>query len=50
MTTDNPSTFRPQLDEEFLRDFSARWHAAWNSHAAQQVLALCTTDVEWRAR
>lgn len=35
------------LDEDFLRSFSARWHAAWNSHDHRQVAALCTDDVEW---
>ena len=37
----------PPLDEEFLRDFSARWHAAWNSHDAREVIELCTPAVEW---
>lgn len=35
------------LDEEFLRGFSIRWHAAWNSHDHHQVAALCTGYVEW---
>lgn len=35
------------LDEKFLRDFADRWHAAWNSHDATRVAALCTEDVEW---
>ena len=37
----------PRLDADFLRDFSARWHAAWNSHDHRQVAALCADDVEW---
>src|SRR3954471_20158451 len=37
----------PRLDEDFLRSFSARWHAAWNSHDHSQVAALCADDVEW---
>ena len=36
-----------RLDDDFLRDFVARWHAAWNSHDHRQVAALCTDDVEW---
>jgi hypothetical protein len=34
------------LDPSFLRDFSARWHAAWNSHDHREVELLCTEDVE----
>jgi SnoaL-like protein len=37
----------PGLDEDMLRSFSARWHAAWNSHDHSQVAALCADDVEW---
>jgi hypothetical protein len=37
----------PRLAEDFLRSFSARWHAAWNSHDHTQVAALCAEDVEW---
>lgn len=34
------------LDLSFLVEFSGRWHAAWNSHDAEAVAALCTPDVE----
>jgi ketosteroid isomerase-like protein len=47
MTETGDGTTKPKLDEEFLRGFSARWHAAWNSHDHHQVAALCTDDVEW---
>jgi ketosteroid isomerase-like protein len=33
------------VDHDFLRRFSDRWHAAWNSHDPEQVVALCTPDV-----
>lgn len=33
------------LTETFLRDFSTRWLAAWNSHDTEQVLALLHPDV-----
>lgn len=35
------------LTETFLRDFSTRWLAAWNSHDTEQVLALLHPDVRW---
>jgi hypothetical protein len=34
------------LDEQFLEDFVARWHAAWNTKDPMQVAPLCTDDVE----
>ena len=47
MTETGDGTAQAKLDDEFLRSFSARWHAAWNSHDHHQVAALCTDDVEW---
>src|SRR5215469_9163140 len=47
MTETGDGTAQAKLDAEFLRGFSARWHAAWNSHDHHQVAALCTNDVEW---
>jgi hypothetical protein len=47
MTGDSASVEEPGLAQDFLRDFSARWHAGWNSHDHLQVVALCTDDVEW---
>ena len=39
---------RAVVEEEFLLDFTGRWHNAWNSRDPGQVVALCTNDVEWR--
>src|SRR5437764_3379446 len=47
MTETGDGTAGARLDEQFLRNFSARWHTAWNSHDHHQVAALCTDDVEW---
>jgi SnoaL-like domain len=47
MTETGDGIAQATLAEEFLRSFSARWHAAWNSHDHHQVAALCTNDVEW---
>jgi hypothetical protein len=38
---------RQELDEPFIRDFTERWLAAWNSKDPNQVLALCSQDVVW---
>ena len=46
MTETGDGTAEARLDEEFLRSFGARWHAAWNSHDHHQVAVLCTDDVE----
>ena len=49
MSTDEQATAPAELlDEQFLRDFASRWHAAWNAYDPQQVIALCTNDVEWQ--
>jgi SnoaL-like domain len=49
MSTDEQATAPAGLlDEQFLRDFASRWHAAWNAYDPQQVMALCTDDVEWQ--
>jgi len=49
MSTDERATASADLlDEQFLRDFTSRWHAAWNAYDPQQVAALCTDDVEWQ--
>ena len=49
MSTDEQATAPADLlDEQFLRDFASRWHAAWNAYDPQQVAALCTDDVEWQ--
>jgi hypothetical protein len=36
-----------ELDEPFIRDFTERWLAAWNSKDPDQVLALCSPGVVW---
>lgn len=36
-----------ELDERFIRDFTERWLAAWNSKDPDQILALCSHDVVW---
>jgi steroid delta-isomerase-like uncharacterized protein len=35
------------LDEQFAREFSERYIAAWNSHDADQIEPLVTRDVVW---
>ena len=49
MSTDEQATASAELlDEQFLRDFASRWHAAFNAYDPQQVAALCADDVEWQ--
>jgi len=43
MTETGDGTAQATLDEEFLRSFSARWHAAWNSHDHHQVARCAPT-------
>ena len=33
------------VDEQFARDFAARWQEAWNSCVPERVTELCTEDV-----
>jgi uncharacterized protein (TIGR02246 family) len=37
-------------DPTFLRDYSTRWIAAWNSHDTDQILDLLHPDVVWDER
>jgi hypothetical protein len=40
MSTDEQATAPAELlNEQFLRDFASRWHAAWNAYDPQQVAA-----------
>jgi hypothetical protein len=55
MTETGDGTAQATLDKEFLRSFSVRWHAAWNSHDHHQVaaelgpLAVSGLVRRWRA-
>lgn len=35
------------VTSEFIRDFGARWEAAWNSHETEQVMALIHPEIRW---
>lgn len=49
MATDDRTEAAPEiLGAQFLRDFTDRWHAAWNAHDPAQVAALCTDDIQWQ--
>ena len=41
------TTTSQAVDREWLDDFLTRWEAAWDTHDADNVLALMTDDIEY---
>lgn len=35
------------IDPDFVRDFAARWMAAYNAKSLSDILAQCTEDILW---